>query len=536
MSEPGCTRFAAIGLLLFIAVVTVPQINSASVWDDGYMFVRYAGNVLQRGKIAWNPDGDPTYGPTSMLFLLCVSVPMRFLLPGDPGAAAALSSVLCGAAFIGLTMFMVRRLAPGRPELGNALVLAVLACFALAIRALSDHFVSGMDTSFALAFLTLYLIICQQHERTPSRRTVLLLGLVGGLAMAARPDLLIFSFIVPASMLVFAPEARARRDAARILALTALAAALQCALAKIYFNSPLPLSFYVKGQEFYGENIRRVYRFVPLREFTSFVQCYWPLFLTIILSITGNPRAWWAKSSPVHRGVALSTALFLSYYLFGVLQIAFHSQRFYHPVLPALVFLACDLVVRIVQDMPDERKDLLAQLAQAIPKRATRVLVVLLIAAFLLPPFSRAVKALPRSFAFDLREEYRQRWNRYWAHLDQFSALPNDLVMATTEVGRPSVMNPEKAILDLAGLNDTEIARHGFDADHILQKSKPDLLYMPYQHYAEMIEQILNSPYFKAHYELFPAPLSVTAMPVAIHKQSKRYRAMKAIIQERRPP
>ncbi|WP_437649350.1 hypothetical protein [Sorangium sp. So ce362] len=83
---------------------------------------------------------------------------------------------------------------------------------------------------------------------------------------------------------------------------------------------------------------------------------------------------------------------------------------------------------------------------------------------------------------------------KYWFAIDRVSTLPDDLVMATTEVGMLGAMNLEKTIVDLAGLNDRRFALEPFSADRLFEAYKPDLIYMPHPHYVKMIDDLGAHP------------------------------------------
>ena len=131
---------------------------------------------------------------------------------------------------------------------------------------------------------------------------------------------------------------------------------------------------------------------------------------------------------------------------------------------------------------------------------------------------------------FDILDTYKKRWQTYWFGLDGFSRLPDDLVLATTEIGLPAAMNPRKTIVDLSGLNETAFAHHGFSADHLFQTYCPDLIYLPHPHYTRIIEQIINSPFFIQYYEHFPALELGTEMGVALWRGSRYYPEMRAVL------
>ena len=76
-------------------------------FDDAYMFYRYAANIAHGLGIAWNPDGVPTYGMTSQLWVLFI-IPLT-TLPLTPGHALQLASWLAGCAALVTLALAVRR-------------------------------------------------------------------------------------------------------------------------------------------------------------------------------------------------------------------------------------------------------------------------------------------------------------------------------------------------------------------------------------------------------------------------------------------
>src|SRR5450755_4638547 len=61
----GFLAIAACGLLLF--VLTLLKIRDGLYFDDTFMFVRYAQNIIQYGNYGWNPH-EHTYGCTNIPF------------------------------------------------------------------------------------------------------------------------------------------------------------------------------------------------------------------------------------------------------------------------------------------------------------------------------------------------------------------------------------------------------------------------------------------------------------------------------------
>ena len=136
---------------------------------------------------------------------------------------------------------------------------------------------------------------------------------------------------------------------------------------------------------------------------------------------------------------------------------------------------------------------------------------------------------LEGGFELDLWEHTRTGWpSTYWYRLDRFVSLPDDLVIATTEVGLPGVLAPRKTIVDLAGLNDSQFAGIFLDRAPVRTLS-PDLLYMPHPNYVEMnraIEERLDAE----GYDFYTARELDVDFGLAIRRDSRHYDAMRRIV------
>jgi hypothetical protein len=90
------------------------------------------------------------------------------------------------------------------------------------------------------------------------------------------------------------------------------------------------------------------------------------------------------------------------------------------------------------------------------------------------------------------------------------------------------VLNPGKVIIDLTGLNETELARHGFSTRLLFGRYDPDLIYMPNNDYVEMWKSLTTAPEF-AGYELVPRSKGLS---LALHRNSRYYDAMQRIVKQ----
>jgi hypothetical protein len=385
--------------------------------------------------------------------------------------------------------------------------------------------------------LTTYLLLITWQARASSSISAWSTAIWGGLAFLARPDLLVYTLGLPLAVIVFSKDAQARRRGVLILATSALMTLVEIFFFAQYFHSPLPLSFYAKTQGIYGEYIRGEYRSVPLRQLYDYAFSFPVLILVVLAAAIIDFRGWWQMTSAITKGLLFSSLAFVGYYLFFVLQIIPYGQRFYYPAFPALAFLGAQSAIIIVDKVrllhPPPSVIQESSLARKIP-----IVVLVTLLFFLLPQATSQATRIRDSIAsgemakFNLLAEYESHATNYWFCLDQFSTLPDDLVIATTEVGYPAAMNPRKVIIDLSGLNETTIAHSGFSAGTFFQQHQPDLIYMPHPDYKEMIEQISSDPDFMAHYEVFAPSLTSTKLGTALRRDSPYYTSMQQIMDE----
>jgi hypothetical protein len=225
---------------VLVLAKVVARFDLSTLWDDGYMFVRYGESLLREGRLSWNPGGEATYGLTTPLVLL-FTVPLALITGHNAALTAMLTSVIGGLLFVFFAIQLWRGAPGSRAVRLSGLVLASV-CVALSLT--PDHFVSGMDTTFALAYFAGWLLMVTRLEQRPSRYLAAAVGIAGGLAFWARPDLCVYTLAVPAALAVLSRE-RERRLAG-VVALAATVATLGAVLLvnQLYFASPLPLPFY----------------------------------------------------------------------------------------------------------------------------------------------------------------------------------------------------------------------------------------------------------------------------------------------------
>ena len=73
---------------------------------------------------------------------------------------------------------------------------------------------------------------------------------------------------------------------------------------------------------------------------------------------------------------------------------------------------------------------------------------------------------------------------------DVVARLPAGARIAASAVGYLGAVNPAVTLIDIAGLNDTRIARQGFSMDDLLARA-PDLIWLPHHDYTGLRAAIL---------------------------------------------
>ncbi len=499
------------------------------VVDDSLMLVRYADNLLRYGAMIWNPGGPPTYGLTSPYYFLCVVMPVRELITASPIGVAVCSSLISGLLFFGAMTALVLFRIPG--PLTYKLIALTAVCVSLAWSAshVVGHLLSGMDALFGLFYFTVYLFCLSWHSSTGTASSAILAGIVGGLAFGSRPDLLIYSLLVPLIWIGLVRNQRERRRAAALmLGCTILTLIAQMAFAASYFQSPLPLSFYAKSLKLYpglaGYGVTSLYSFL------FFISSYWLLFLLIVLNAAVNWASWRRETAALDKALIAGLAAHMAYILFGIVPIMGQNQRFNYADLPVLIYLSTVATVRLLSRISTAR---FASLNSIPPTYRYAAFAAAFF--FLLPTVTNVqplAYLLHGNFAtFNLTREYKAFNTEYWFALDKFSALPDNLDMAATEIGHVAAMNLNKKVFDFSGLNETRFAHHQFSANVFFANYSPDLIFMPHPGYRGMMDQLENSPVFRTRYVwLPPEATGNVGTGIALRKDSRYYFAMRDIV------
>jgi hypothetical protein len=480
-------------------------------FDDSYMFYRYAEHLRQGIGFSWNLDGVHTYGMTSLLWAGVVLV--FSFLPVTPTQCLLLVSWLMSGFAIVLTAFAVWRNARSSWLRRPATVIALVALSLLAIRIFRINARTGMETMLAMALLALFigLVINQRGERN-----ALAIGAVAFLLVLTRPEamlpavlfLLLSGFLLPS---------RSFRPVAKSLAVLACGVLLALLLAKLYFHSWLPLSFYIKSRDGYQGYRCRWY---PVTSALRFLQAG-GLYLLLMALFARRKEARLLLLFAMPLGAVML-------YLCTVTQIMGMASRYCMPYLPLLAVPAFLVLDARLAEFESRGRTPFHWRQSYILHLAFAAIVVWFLADSIPWPLQVRLEALAEhrvlsyhSVTFDTPAATQLPQLDYDSTLHDFaddlvSALPGGATIAATEVGYLGARFPRINVIDLAGLNDTAIALHGFNPDAVLSRA-PDLIWLPHDDYTWQRGLLLTDPRFLQRYEVYPGAMNYG---VAILKSS----------------
>ena len=511
----GRRRLVDLGAALLLAQAAATSVERLMAarrdnlsFDDAYMFLRYAHNIRHGLGFAWNLDGAHTYGPTSLLWSFCVL--LLSYLPTDPWTQLLLGSWMCSLAAVMAMAWAVRANARSEWLRRPLPTLALIAAPLFASRLFQGDQFNGMETMLATALCAVFFGLCLLWRA--GRVAPAVVGGAGVLLFLARPESGLVTVLVPA-LVGWIPaissgdamgSGQTRRSLRGLLELYGVFCAgvlIELALCRLYFGTPVPLSVHMKGGAAYRGYGDVWYPSLMLIAFLSALQ----LFVAALVLLTRR-----RDLRLVLCGVIPAALVFA--YLGTVTQIMGFDSRYYVPYAPLLVVPAV-LVLDGWLAFPQPWNE--AWPGHALRNRGA-VTAVLLILFFLF--HSQAVQRGFRLLEHGHHLEYDPAqlsvaattplpsydWQPMMRAVtdDLIAPLPRGTTVASSEVGylgeRASGIN----IIDLAGLNDNDIALHGFGMNRLLER-KPDLIWMPNTSYTYQRGVMFSDPAFLAQYDVY---------------------------------
>ncbi len=469
------------------------------LFDDAYMFARYATNMRHGLGLSWNLDGAHTYGPTSLLWALVVLV--LSYLPLGAWQMLSLGSWLCSlGAVIAIAWAVALNARSG--VLSRTWRVLPLVALPLAIApAFIGNAATGMETMLATLLAAVFVGSALAWSRGNVRPEWV--GVAGLLLFLTRPEAAIAVVLLPLLLFFLMPDGRgSKRGVAILLGVFIAGVALDLLVCKLYFQTAFPLSFYMKSRHAYEGYAAVWHPELLMLGFLSGCQVY--LAALILLGRRRDLRLIVCCVTP---------ALAVFAYLATVTQIMGFNARYYAPYFAFFIVPALLVVDRWVgrEDAPSEdrwpRHTLLVRTCVAAS----------LMVCFLALPSER-VQATIRRLEGRSHYEYEpvrldiaasvplpaKNWDVTMIAITDLlvAPLPRGTAVTATEVGYIGSRASQVNIIDLAGLNDTDIALHGFNMAALLAR-KPDILWLPNISYTYQRGLMLADPALLQQYDVY---------------------------------
>ena len=527
-------RRAAVLIVLVVggerlrALVRAPPTD----FDDAYMFLRYANNVLAGFGLRWNRDEAPVFGATSLPQVLVVAL-WRALRPRWDDAAVLQAASRGAAVLLVLALVLTCARFSRHPRLARQGWLwgALLVPLIVYAEPFGFQAQTGMDTMLAALANTALVFAALCLAEAPSSRRALAAAAAAYGAYLVRPDNAVYAALVPALCLVMAgppsgPRPGPGRHPLAVFAGTlALLVAVDLIIKQRLLGTPWPLGAIVKRPGYYG-GFAGEFTWNPFLFLRVFLGGLWPFVIALVLfTARASARVVGALLIPV----VISLPLF-----FAVNQIMGHLGRFYFPATPFVVVAAALAVDRHAWSSWRAPGAVIGGVARGAG------------AALLLWGGGAALTAAGARYEARADHQtlaplggYTVAASRSLPELDSWRsaqeiatlarAAPAGTRFAMSEHGLPGAAAPDVTIIDVLGLHDRELARTGFQAA-TLWRRRPDLIWMPHPDHTQMIRDILDSDRFWSEFEFYPDAFSYG---VALRREGPRYSTLAALLRRR---
>ncbi|WP_158787126.1 hypothetical protein [Granulicella sp. L46] len=505
MDRPGKHRLVNIAAALLLAEAAATSIQKFMLFrrdplafDDAYMFLRYARNIRHGFGFSWNLDSVHTYGPTSLLWSFCAVI--LSYIPTDPWTQLILGSWFFSIAAVLAMAWAVTANAQSDWLRSPLRALALIAVPLFASPLFQGNQFNGMETTLATTLCALFVgltLLWRAGRISPA-----IPGAIGLLLFLARPESALITVLLPLLLWLLLEHPRpALKSLLTLYSVFFAGVLIELIACQLYFGTPVPLSVYMKGGHAYLGYGGVWYPSLLLIAFLTALQLF--LAALILLARRRDVRLVLACLLPVLLMVA---------YLGTVTQIMGFYSRYYVPYSPLIIVPAILILDRWLT-IPTTDSD--AWSRHTLRNRGALTAVMLL---FFLVFSSEAVKAKFRHHGHGRHDVYVPAQfnitasaplpNTDWKTMmlavtdDLIAPLPPGITVASSEVGYLGERASRLNVIDLAGLNDTDIALHGFNMSRFLAR-KPDLIWMPHNDYTYQRGIMFSDPAFLAQYDLY---------------------------------
>lgn len=445
-------------------------------FDDAYMFYRYALHLREGLGVSWNPDGVPTYGLTSLLWVFCI-LPAS-LFPALPGVALVTASWCTGMIALAIMCFTIFREAKLRNPNVPAYIPPLAATLLLLNPNYSFHLIWGMDTELSLLVNAILVLAVFNYASSERKWLPYVIGGISFAVVLARPDNLICAFGAPLLMWFFSHQSR-RKDLLGILFFPAALVLAELLLSRYYFGVALPLSLYAKALKNYDPYFSLNFLFLAST-------CAIPFLGALAISLR--------PSQIPFLSIFFAPAALTSLVLLGANQITGLNGRYYVPFIPFIIVPAIVMITESSKLGGAGRKTFLPHaLIASLAMYFTLSLGIYIIENSASSSTDESSAPQVRLFVSATDPLPDKPWFQVIQTLgdDLIAHLPAGAKVAASEVGYIGAVAPQTEIIDMPGLNDTNIALHGFTTSYLFAKA-PDLIWLPHTDYRSLRNLILK--------------------------------------------
>jgi hypothetical protein len=484
-----------------IAYSYLAYLNFPSEFDDAYMFLRYAKQIISGYGHSWNIGEGQVYGSTSLTHLIVVTFLRWVLFFASDTVILFISSAIPSVATVCVFGYTASRIVKHQ-LFQHQLVLCI--GIASVLFGCSEHFYyhfnTGMDTMLCFLMHSILISYVLIHwDRQWQWKEILITSVLTYVVFLTRPEhILPAGVFVSLYIILFQKEAMFQIVGKFVLSMIFLLC-LDSLVKFLIFGDILPLAFYSKKSGFYIDYNEEYW---PQKHFIHFFFLSVSFGLSVILVYFKLID--WKKALIFCLPVGL-----LILYLLTVVQIMGYRSRYYHPVGPYILFFALTLLP--------------ATFRLTKIKLTVFIVSVLLLSANsiwvkvnrdIIKNFKHLIEKTPRYFP-KIDTEYcsvpdssLNRNHRWWLRtMTQVDSLlreiPENIVISSSEYGIIGADYPRLTIIDPLGLHNPEIAKNGFSYEALVRK-KPSLIWFAHSDYRTIFRRTLSNPAFWNDYDYYP--------------------------------
>lgn len=480
------------------------------------MFIRYIDHIKSGGGFSWN-YGEPSYGCTSITYTLFLvflkSITDLFVTLSSEGLLQFAAFI----SFIFAIYFLILSIQLTISNKSLQFVFHIVLGIIIFMPSIYYNIHNALDT-MASMFALSWLSYCWLSYASNSDLKRLMIGIISSiLAFEIRPDNGIYALFIPT--LTFFYIYHYKRDSLKtnhlklFYSIFCFTLGIGLLLKWIYFGSPLPLSFYIKNNNYYSGYIMQ-HIWNPFIYLKIFIQEFvWILLLPLILFFN--------KKNTEQSLIFILPFLVMVLYYFSVNQIMGNDARFYIPSLPILfsgVLVLCSNTEFEIKKIKSPLLWLLIAITFLSPRFLQEVGYKIYKPYIQNKTMLEAEPYLEKIQYFEHKKHQTLDWNDAIYGVENILSQMNDsLIFAATEYGYLGAKFPRMKIFDLAGLHNKSVALNGF-TENELKLNHPDFIWMPHFYYTGLYYQLTQCEYFKSNYIFHPFVLNYG---VAILKTSR---------------